>query len=394
MLLYVFVASAFMPILALPFAFFDFSKRKHAAVCALLIGLACASIGLGFHHVAEGDITRYVATVDSYGSLTLGEALQSNLKSSPVAVLWFWVLGHIGIPDALPATEMFIDYSILAYIILDSSVKKKWSFGELLIATIGTLSVFPLFFAISAVRSTTAMMIGTLAAYRDLVNEKRNLVTLALYIFPVFIHGAAALILVCRLVCLIPKVTPVRAFLIGVGLFGFVIAFNEYLTPLSRLLHTDIVDRLMYYTEWNTGYAERVSTSSYYIVLKRLHWCFIGSLLFDYATRSKSHDSNDRFSSADNFIMVGVGCILVLSIIIQVPSYTRFTYGYYPLAVISIIEKRFKPKCSDGNAIWQLIYAGFSAAFFAIFTFALLHFMVIPDLINGILFGVLGPMMG
>lgn len=394
MLLYVFITSLYMPLLALPFTVFDFSRRRNAVIAAVLIGLACASIGLGFHHVAEGDVTRYVAMAESYKSLTLREALDSNLKGSPLAVLWFWTLGKLNQSAALPATAMFVDYSVLAYVVLRSSNKGDWPLWELLVAFFATVSVFPLFFAVSAIRSTTALMIGTLAAYRDIGDHKRDWLTLLLYLAPVLIHGAAALVIVCRLICLIPKLTPVGAFVLSAALLGLVVAFNQYLAPVSRLLHTDIIEKLISYTEWTTGYAERVSNSLYYVVLKRLHWCFIACLVIDYAGVSQADGKSDGAQGFNKYAMAGVGCILVLSVIIEVPSYTRFTYAFYPLIVLSIVERRFGPSCNSTSAMWQLIYVVFFAAFYAIFTFALLHFMVLPDLINGILFGVFGPLIG
>lgn len=162
----------------------------------LFWGLTFGVIGYCSVPIREIDITRYFQMIDNLRGMALHEAMAGNGNGLVVTTFWFWLVSKIGDNNILPFMSMTTIYSILCYIVVDSLKERKKAIKYLLLLLVLRL---PFYSVYSNVRNVSAFALLALALYRDLIKNKRGIITITLYIVPCFIHMTGFLIVLLRL---------------------------------------------------------------------------------------------------------------------------------------------------------------------------------------------------
>ena len=139
---------------------------------------------------------------DLYGSKDIIYLFKNSILNSPtpIAILYYYLFGKIGINGLLPCITSIIVYSNLFYIIYDYS--KNNNIDKKAIAT----SIFFImscgFFmeVISGIRTMLAFSILARCFYNEMYNNKKFIGNIMYYIISIFIHSSAVGILLIRFV--------------------------------------------------------------------------------------------------------------------------------------------------------------------------------------------------
>lgn len=149
------------------------------------------------------DMTRYFTQIEEMKGMTLSEAVEWQRDSLYVKDFFFWLSARLDMPHLMTGAPVALVMGVMAYIACDyakdEDLYKYLGAILLLLLVRGTLSTLA-----NNIRNISAFAIAVLAVYRDVKQKKRNLLTLALYVLPVFIHANGIILVVARL--LIPLV--------------------------------------------------------------------------------------------------------------------------------------------------------------------------------------------
>ena len=142
----------------------------------LFFGLTFGVIGYCSVPIRVIDITRYFQTIDALKGMTLHEAMAGNGNGLVVTTFWFWLVSKIGDNNILPFMSMTTIHSILCYIVVDSLKERKKAIKYFLLLLVLR---FPFYSVYSNVRNVSAFALLALALYRDLIKNKRGIITIA-----------------------------------------------------------------------------------------------------------------------------------------------------------------------------------------------------------------------
>ena len=164
---------------------------------APFIGLLYGMIGYCTKPLRVIDISRYFEQIDGIRELTFSESASWMDDGLIIKNVLFWFIGKMGDDQLLPFFSLFIVYGIVTYVLADSlEDSNKRIFGSILLLQIFQIPFYNVF---SNVRNVMAFAILLLAVYRDLYKQKRDIITLALYVVPCYIHLAGITIVIVRL---------------------------------------------------------------------------------------------------------------------------------------------------------------------------------------------------
>ncbi len=180
------------------------------------IGLTFGLIGYSFVTNRAVDINRYFSTLDGIREIPVWQALNWTDDGLFVKNLIFWIISQTGDNNLLPFCSLFLIYSIGSYIVIDScernGVTKVW------LPLLMLIFLIPLYYTYSNVRNVTSFAMISLAVYRELIEKKKNLLTVMLYVLPIFIHLSGIVLVLFRISVIFIKKKPLLGFVIAVGI--------------------------------------------------------------------------------------------------------------------------------------------------------------------------------
>lgn len=397
-------AAVLFPLPVLPWIIGYGLKVRRAASTSLLIGLCMAVICLGLRHSAEGtafegDISRYATYVDVYCGKGLFEAFSlpsDPFESYPLTTLWFWLVSQTGYDYSIQASAAFVNYSIISYCWLDYSNREGFSHRRTLISAGLIVCAFPLFYSLSALRSTTALLLQALAVYLELYRGERNAAIIPLYVLPCLLHSTCYLVLIVRLIYQLFRESPRFVFFSGVVSIPLALAFSSVLSPLFSAFNVNIIDMLSAYSDYTGTHADASSSALYYLVLKIVNIVFIFLLLVDWGEKIRSLRQNHLSSPTLNvskFHLAMLGFITGLAVFIQADSYLRFTYAVFPFAVLLFVSDWFGTDVPGGTAVGnrKVMKGGYLCvllSLLALHLFAFIRFVQLDEILRSALFGM------
>lgn len=189
----------------------------------------------------ENDLTRYFQIIDSIRGLTLGGAVATIDNGLPIENFLFWVVATIGDEHLLPAVSASVVYGITAYITLDYARNEGFLEDAWMVLLLEVMQ-FSFFSITNNVRNVFTFSLVVLAAYRDLYKNKRDVLTLLLYILPCFMHKTGAVIVLIRILVIVVK----RALPLVIGIIVFLPTAIVFLYDhRSRITMGGAVGRLL-----------------------------------------------------------------------------------------------------------------------------------------------------
>lgn len=196
------------------------SKTKHNYLMwALSFGVLAGMYGYTFDYTYN-DLFRYAEQVVYYFNGNISTIFTNDSELLYVRDILFYMVSKIGDVHILPFIVGFVTYSLVFYIIFDYMCKTNISFKLVNLICILSLviSIVTPYTVIGNTRNIFAATIIFFAAYRELIQEKKGILTYILYIIPCGIHTSAVVYVILRLsITLIQKMkytTIVISFLI------------------------------------------------------------------------------------------------------------------------------------------------------------------------------------
>lgn len=170
----------------------------------------------------SSDLGRYFLILNRMKGIPINEMNYYGTGNNLFVInLIFWIIANIGIYHLLPAISTSTVFGIGAYITVDCLLRKKQS-NKIGIFLLLQFLQLPFFGIVDNVRNIWAFSLVILAVYRDIIQKKKNLMTLFLYILPCFMHDGVFLIVAFRLLVPIAKklkyVLPFLVIFVGEGI--------------------------------------------------------------------------------------------------------------------------------------------------------------------------------
>lgn len=172
----------------------------------LLLGYAIFIISYTYQPLEESgvDLIRYFWDVEYCGRLSLKETIEYFNDGLFVENFLLWLVGHIGDVHLLPAISTTCVYIVACYITCDLATEYsvKRNIGWIILFQ---FMMIPLVSIINNVRNVFAFSAIILAAYLDIVKQKKNVLILFLYLIGCFMHLSAIFFLILRVICRLAK---------------------------------------------------------------------------------------------------------------------------------------------------------------------------------------------
>ena len=286
------------------------------------------------------DLSRYFMQLERFASVSFRQAFQVSSDGLFVRDLLFWLIAKTKNVHILPAVTTSIFYAVCIYITCDSAkrLKKEKYIG---IVMVFEVLVIPFFSIVCNIRNVTAFSLICLAGYRELVQKKRNLITLVLYIAPCFLHKTGFILLILRLLVIIFEQYMVLSLTIIVGLpFLINFAYNHVSWIRGAGSFSRVIRRLVLsahnYLYDDSEYAARVRSGTvsirftvFFLIIVLGYYCF------RYVSRIKKNEYREFITLAFTLCVMTLACA-----VFDTPAYWRFSVAAYiacsPILLIAI----------------------------------------------------------
>ena len=326
--------SILMPgVMVLPFTICYITNKKQQKIIQLSVGMAIiwAAAGFCFRDPASNpDLVRYLAMLKDYADKSFFECINLHYENLFLVDIYFFIIAQIGIPQLLPAISVFVFYFIVFYILEDYKIRiglADGTFGVFLFAAISAINFCSI---VNGIRWPMAVIVFTLAVYRELIQERKNFWTYLLYILPVFMHFSMLIFIAVRLALLIKN----KKIIVIIGLSAallpriFEILAKMILARPSNFITYSFVyfiQRGNMYFKWNVndaGWASTVSKSIYYKVEALYYYAIVALVIFVFFMLNRK-DKNRKMKRSDIFVFYLVALTLV-SFTMSAHTYIRF----------------------------------------------------------------------
>ncbi|ACV22263.1 hypothetical protein Shel_12350 [Slackia heliotrinireducens DSM 20476] len=348
------------------------------------------------------DLTTYTNQAMQTSGLSLGQSFdlfsRTHINDTPLAIVWFWLIGQSGNAQLYPASIAFVEYSIIGYIFTDYSTTRGYSRRQYALLLVLLIVSLPLYNSVASVRSTPAMAIGLLGLYLVFVKEVKNPLVFSLFIVSILIHSVGFIFIPLVFLCQIGKNRPMIAVLLAIALLP-VVFFSAYtLEPIFSYFGFSVVNKVQAYVGGSESeYALHVLSSDYLQVKKwtSIAWASV-ALVLQCHIAARFCKNDERF---EHLVIIGIMlCANVVSfgILITVPSYARFLYTAVPISILVVTGAILNTSITNDferGGFWGLVTVLFFVLSLAVIVVALYDVprrIAIGLLMNHVLLGFFG----
>lgn len=263
-----------LPFIMLPIVIvgYIYIKPKTKILFCMLISLLFGIAGYWFIDPATNpDIVRYLAILNRYGESNLIESFNLVYSNLYAVDIYFYLISKLGNGQLLPAISVFIFYFIALYILTDYKIRIGAARKDFLVYSAFILASINFCSIVNGIRWPLAFAIFFLAVYREIIQEKKNLITYLLYIISLMFHFYTIVFLLLRLILFIKN----KKIVIVIGTFASFTPkiINVLALSLSGVSSSIfIINQIIYsitranmYFQWGEGeWADTVRKSRYY----------------------------------------------------------------------------------------------------------------------------------
>lgn len=303
------------------FCFRNSSKENNLDLRRFALPLGCIFGLFGYsirYSATSNDLLRYYDHVESIGGASYLDVVSSSGDGLFVRDALFYFVNRCQNVHVLPFIVGLIIYSIVFYVLFDMvhRSKKRLRVGEIFLMAVIAVGLISPCIIIGNVRCVLAFVLVVFAAYRDMVQKKKNIVTLLLYLLPLWLHSSAVVIIIIRLLStLFRRIRKMKWTMLSiVFLFPLIVDFcNTHLVgilsgPIGNILDTAI-QRAYFYLHWDSGgWASQVDGSIHSTLIKIFGTIFILLFLFILLKRCPKSAS----TSSDQLLNNPMICFLFL----------------------------------------------------------------------------------
>lgn len=250
-----FISPAIGLVLILWIGFTQVGKAIPSNIKILAMPIALCIAQLGYVQTSSAsDLQSYYENLQYYGG-SLGSILKNDSQALYLRDLLMYLVHRSGDERLLPYIVGFVIYWIVFYILFDMVDRNRDLLKPRDVICM-ILIIFGITFpttAIGNIRFVTASMIISFATYRDLIQKKRGLITLLLYIVPIFLHTEAVFILLIRVMQGVARRIGLWSILVVFFFPSLVYIANNHLSLIPGSILKSAVQRAEFYLSWNEG---------------------------------------------------------------------------------------------------------------------------------------------
>ncbi len=324
-------------------------------------GMIFGTFGYSFRFFStSNDLLSYFVQVDAMKQYNFGEVMARSTDGLYIQDSLFYFVSRCGNDYILPFIVGFVIYAIAFYVLFDMIERSKrkyrvWEVALLALIMIGILAPYTI---ILNTRCVLSYVLIALAVYRDLIQKKKNIWTLLLYIIPVGLHSSAIVIIAIRLLSmLLQKFEKAKWVILSfVLLFPTIVDFlyanvaGLLSGPVGSIL-TSAINKAHYYLHWTSGgWATQIESSVSSNLIKVFGTIFlilILILLFKkaYVDESKSQKSLYSEPMIGFLFLMAVFALGCLNI--KTGAFWRFeavVVLFSPVILVQAIDKKVMSK--------------------------------------------------
>lgn len=173
----------------------------------LFLAIVFIIASLGYSMGEWGDLERYHQQLMVMETVDFSTIIQFDFEYLYVADALLYFVSQTENMQILNYLIGFIVYGLVFYVLFDLLKRSPidFSIGTIIKLIIIIIGIVPFFNIIANVRCITAYIIILFAAYRDLIQGKKNVLTYLLYIIPIGLHVSAIIVLSLRFIQIIAK---------------------------------------------------------------------------------------------------------------------------------------------------------------------------------------------
>lgn len=231
----------------------------------LFVSLVFVMAALGYSMGEWGDLERYHQQLLMMETFDLATIFQLDEDHLYVADVLLYFVSQTGNIQVLNYIIGFIIYGIAFYVLFDRISRSSESFmmGRVIELVIIVIGIVPFFNIIANIRCVTAYVIILFAAYRELIQKKKNVLTYLLYILPIGLHVSAIIVLLLRFIQIAVKRLGRGIILVAIFIPSLIDFFYQYSSMFSGNLIgdfiTNAISRAYAYLYWtDTGFAAEI----------------------------------------------------------------------------------------------------------------------------------------
>lgn len=326
---------------------------------ALPFALLFAAFGYSLETGGECDLTRYYEQVQEMAGRTFSDVIVHDGASLYTKDVLFYFVSRTENLHILPLIVSFSIYLIVFYVFFDVIRKSSYSFTKKQILAIGMVMtcVIPAYSVINNTRCVFAYVLIGFAVYREIREKKKNILTLLLYVIPVWLHVSAIVVILLRLFQYVFKRLRIGSLIIAM-IFPIMIdiahTYAKYyeIGAIGKLLVT-AVNKAYYYLHWTTGgWADEVGSSLTNLLNRTYGTFFIITLILlimwpklnqGSVKIKRSFQCNKVLNEPMVGFLIGAGICALGCLSIRTGAFWRFeaiVVLFSPVILVPLIENR------------------------------------------------------
>ena len=206
MIVLISILAILFPIFSLPIIvlcmFFEKNIRKKKFYC-IIFSVVISFITYIYIPNDTMDLHRYYVFMDSLKNFNLMDFMQEYLfNAEPLMNFIFYIFAKTNDNHLIMIFVTLFSYYVHFYIIFDYQSEKKLSNSKFNVVLLFFISIF-LIQSLTGIRFMIAKTVFFLALYFDFYKNKRDIITIFLYILPIFIHQSSIILLLFRVLMLL-----------------------------------------------------------------------------------------------------------------------------------------------------------------------------------------------
>lgn len=378
-------------------SFGGFALTPHRSKKILFIyTLGMSLLAYCYLPIGTTDLYRYINIIETCGTMSLIEAIKWCGDGLYITDFVFWFAGSIKMPTIATMISVGVVYGVSAYIAIDSaeifSISRK-TFALI----IYDFAILHFFYLANNMRNVCAFSLAILAAYRECIKGKKDILTWILYIMPCFIHRTGIIIIFVRLLVIVAKKSIAICILAAAMLPSVIVWFYNHLSYIPVEWGRRLIQSGYAYTNTTSKWARIVQNSGYQRANK-LVWGMLLVLMIIVGHYVYKYIEKNNFVLLSE--LLGVLSLTVL-LIVRDDSYWRFssitaisfTYAFVILIkrydsinlLFKVIISLFVILCV-GEALLQIWFDRYMVDWGSIFSNAMLTniFVVLGKVLLGI----------
>lgn len=317
----------------------------------LFLAIVFIIASLGYSMGEWGDLERYHQQLMVMETVDFSTIIQFDFEYLYVADALLYFVSQTENMQILNYLIGFIVYGLVFYVLFDLLKRSSidFSIGTIIKMIVIIIGIVPFFNIIANVRCITAYIIILFAAYRDLIQDKKNILTYLLYVIPIGLHVSAIIVLLLRFIQIIAKKLGRGIIVIAV----FIPLLIDFLYQYSGMLEGNLIGSLLSnaigkaytYLYWTDGgFATEIQDNLTNKLTRIYGVFFIGTIVFSLLiAKSKSiqvlhHDIFEEPMIAYLYVLSActLGCLYIVT-----GAFWRFEAAivlFSPVVLIPLLE--------------------------------------------------------